>query len=126
MAMSTAEKVRHLNDRALHDLLEAHKQRRDQPLVLAVRYDLSDDEDVHLLEVLEDFPGGDEDELFVTEFEPSAQLRILGKLQLTLASPAQLESAARRGEVERFRSGSVAYEDGSARAESLKQLLGLR
>lgn len=78
MPMSTEDRIRELHDRAVHDLIEAHKQRMDEPLVLAIRFDLNDTQDVHLLEVLDGFPGGDDDELLVTDFEPSAQLRILG------------------------------------------------
>ncbi len=95
-------------------------------MVLAVRFDLTDAQDVHLLEVLEGFPGGDDDELLVTEFEPSAQLRILGKLQLTLGSSAQLDAAVRRGgsPIERFRDGVVVHDNGSPRAKELKRTLG--
>src|SRR5690606_14648780 len=80
------DRIRELHDRAVHDLIEAHKQRTDEPLVLAIRFDLNDSQDVHLLEVLDGFPGGDDDELLVTDFEPSAQLRILGKLHLALGA----------------------------------------
>jgi hypothetical protein len=127
MAMSTEERVRQMHDRAGYDLVEAHKQRTDEPLVLAVRFDLTDTQDVHLLEVLDGFPGGEDDELLITEFEPSAQLRILGKLHLTLGSPAQLESAIHRGgaSVERFQNGVVVHDDGSRRATDLKRALGL-
>jgi hypothetical protein len=127
MAMSTEDRVRQLHERAVHDLVEAHRQRTDEPLVLAVRFDVADAQDVHILEVLDGFPGGDDDELLVTEFEPSAQLRILGKLHLTLGSPAQLEAAIHKGgtSIERFRGGSVVHDDGSQRAKELKRALGL-
>jgi len=127
MPMSTEDRVRQMHDRAVRDLVEAHKQRTDEPLVLAVRFDLADSQDIQLLEVLDGFPGGDDDDLLVTEFEPSAQLRILGKLHLTLGSPAQVESAVRRGgvTVERFRNGVVVHHDGSQRAAELKRALGL-
>jgi len=78
--------------------------------------------DIHVLEVLEGFPGSDDDELLVTAFEPSPQLRIFGKLYLTLGSPAQLESAVLRTDpaVQRFISGELIYDDGSERAKALK------
>lgn len=127
MPMSTEDRVRQLHERAVRELVEAHKQRTDEPLVLAIQFDLADTQDIHLLEVLEGFPGGDDDELLVTEFEPSAQLRILGKLQLALGSPAQLASVIRRGgeQLERFRHGAVVHDDGSKRAAELKRGLGL-
>jgi len=127
MSMSTEDRVRQLHERAVRELVEAHKQRTDEPLVLAIRFDLADTQDIHLLEVLDGFPGGDDDELLVTEFEPSAQLRILGKLQLALGSPAQLASVIRRGgeQLERFRHGVVVHDDGSKRAAELKSGLGL-
>lgn len=127
MQTSTEDRVKHLHERAVHDLVEAHRQRTDEPLVLAVRFDLSDAQDIHLLEILDGFPGSDDDELLVTEFEPSAQLRILGKLHLALGSPAQVQSAIRRGgeRVERFRHGVVVHDDGSQRAAELKRALGL-
>jgi hypothetical protein len=125
--MSMDERVRQLHDRAVHDLIEAHKQRTEEPLLLAVRFDSADTPDVHILEVLDGFPGGEDDDLLATEFEPSAQLLILGKLHLTLGSPAQLEAAVRRGEaqIERFRNGVVVYDDGSPRAKELRRALGL-
>jgi hypothetical protein len=127
MSMSTEDRVRQMHDRAVHELVAAHKQRADEPLVLAVRFNLADAQDIQLLEVLDGFPGGDDDELLHTEFEPSAQLRVLGKLHLTLGSPAQVESAVRRGgaSVERFRNGVVVHDDGSQRAAELKRALGL-
>ncbi len=126
-SMSTEERVRQLHDRAVNDLIVAHRQRADEPLVLAIRFDVMDTEDIHILEILNGFPGGDDDELLVTEFEPSAQLRILGKLHLTLGSPAQLESAVRRGDaqVERFKNGRVVHDDGSPRATVLRAKLAL-
>jgi hypothetical protein len=127
MPMSTDDRVRELHERAVRDLVEAHKQRKDEPLVLAIRFDLTDPQNVHLLEVLDGFPGGDDDELMVTEFEPSAQLRVLGKLELTLGSPAQLDTAVRSGSnsIERFRNGVVVHDNGSPRAKELKEALGL-
>ena len=64
----------------MNTFVREHAARTDEPLILAVRYTLEDPTDIGLLEVLGDFPGSDEDEPLVTEFEPSANLRILGKL----------------------------------------------
>lgn len=92
MATSVEQRVKDLHDRAVQDLIAAHRQRTEEPLALAIRYGLDDPEDIHILEVLDGFPGPDDDELLITEFEPSAQLRILGAC--TWPSPA-LPSSSR-------------------------------
>ncbi len=125
--MTTDERVRELHHRAVVELVEAHKHRTDEPLVLAVRYRLEEPVDVYLFEVLAGFPGGDDDELLTTQFDPSPQLRILGKLHLALGSPAQVRAAVARkdaivAEVER---GTVVHGDGSQDATELRKLLGL-
>lgn len=121
----TDARVRELHERAVRHLIAAHKEREDEPLVLAIQRASDDPSDISLLEVLAGFPGGDEDELFETEFPPSADLLILGKLHLTLCSPAQLRSAIEDGRAEAFRSGAVVYQDGSEAAQELIGLLGL-
>ncbi|MBI4917950.1 MAG: hypothetical protein HY825_19085 [Acidobacteria bacterium] len=125
--MTGDERIRELHDRAVTELVAAHARRTDEPLVLAVRYSGRDPFDVHLLEVLADFPGADDDELLATEFEPSAQLRILGKLHLTLGSPSQLRAAAGRGDaiIADIRRGTVVFDDHSDEATGLKALLEL-
>jgi hypothetical protein len=85
------EKFSRINAQALRRLISAHATRLDEPLVLAVRFRHSD-RDVHLLEVLEGFPAVPGEEPFETEFAPSAELLLVGKLHLTLVSPAQLAS----------------------------------
>ncbi len=124
--MTKDERLRELNDRAARELVNAHKTRQDEPLILAVRFNI-DDFDIHLLEVLRDFPGDDDDELLVTEFEPSAQLRIPGKLRLVLASPGQFRSNLKRGDklFDEVRNGESLYDDGSKEAVELKKSLGL-
>ncbi|MBN1612768.1 MAG: hypothetical protein JW940_39465 [Polyangiaceae bacterium] len=121
------DRIRELNERAVRLLIEEHAARTDEPLILAVQYALDDPTNIGLLEVLDDFPGGDDDDLLITEFEPSASLRILGKLRLALASPGQLQSAAQRGdsELERARTGVVVYESSDPRVASLRATLGL-
>ena len=125
--MTTEDRVRELHDKAVQELVDAHKRRADEPLVLAVRYGLDDPQDVHLLEVLRDFPGSDDDEVMVTEFEPSPQLRILGKLHLALASPAQIRSAAARQDaiIDLVKNGTLLFDDGSPEPRGLRRLLGL-
>lgn len=128
MQTSFAEKIQHLHDRAVRELVDAHGRRTDEPLILAVRFDIDDPSgDIHLLEVVDDFPGGDDDELFVVEFERSANLVILGKLQLVLGSPAQVRTAVDRNDeiIEKARHGSVVYDDRGTVATELKGALGL-
>lgn len=115
------------NDRVIRRLVATHAARTDEPLVLAVRFRVEDSSDLHLLEVLEEFPGEADEPLFVTEFGPSAELVVLGKLQLVLASPAQLRSAVERGDalVEQFRRGTVLHSDLARGAGELLRELGL-
>jgi hypothetical protein len=117
MAANPQVQIEELNARAVRDLVRAHAERTEEPLVLAVRYG-AEDRDVYLLEVLDGFPGGDDDAPFVTEFGPSAELLILGKLHLTLLSPAQLRSAIGRGDalLAKVRGGTVAYRADGDRA----------
>ena len=122
------DRVDDLHDKAVRRLVAAHRRRRDERLVLAVRFDQDDSTgDVHLLEVLDRFPGGDEDELLVTEFAPSASLIIVGKLHLVLGSPAQVLSALKRGDAvtAAVQGGAVVFDDGSREAARLKKELGL-
>jgi hypothetical protein len=128
MPMTNDERVRQLNISAVRRLIDAHSKRTDEPLVLAVRYRLDDPVDIYLLEAIAGFPGSDDDELLVTEFEASAQLRILGKLVLALGSPNQIRAAVSRHDeqlAELRRSHSIEFDDGSDDANSLKRLLGL-
>lgn len=120
--------VNDLNGKAVRQLVDAHRQRTEDPLILAVRYHVDDPSGhIHLLEVLGNFPGADEDELMVTEFGPSANLLIVGKLHLALGSPAQLQAAAKRSDpiAAAARDGEVVFDNGSAEAAELKRELGL-
>jgi len=129
MSMSqpdASSRIAQLNDRAVQRLVAAHAARTDEPLVLAIRY-RSSEEDVYLLEVIENFPGEDDDELLATEFEPSAELLTIGNLRLLLGSPGQLRAAVRRGDpvMEALKTGSVVHSNESAIARELRQLLGI-
>lgn len=77
-----------INDRAVRRLVNAHVNGHAEPLLLAVRYKL-DSSDVYLLEVLDGFPGAAKEPPFTSEFAPSAELQLLGKLHLTLANREQ-------------------------------------
>lgn len=125
--MTVEEMVKGMNEKTVEELIAAHRQLKEQPLILAVRYKTDDPKDIYLLEILQNFPGGDEDELLITEFGPSAQLRILGSLYLALSSPAQLKSAVERrdSEIELVKAGVVVYDDRSKEALKLKKMLGL-
>jgi|SRR5690606_14959999 len=124
---SIEQRVHELHEKAVKRLVEAHQQ-LEEPLLLALSYDGDDPIDVHLLEVLEKFPGADDDELFSTTYESSASLRILGKLHLTLGSPAQLRAAVRRGDplIGKLAGAQVVFVDRSkSEAEQLLDELGL-
>lgn len=84
--------VEDLYKKTVSELVDAHAKLKRTPLVLAVRY-RHKGLDVHLLEVIEGFPGADEDPPFTTELGPNERFLILGKLYLTLSSPAQLQHA---------------------------------
>lgn len=127
-AATQLDRIQELNDKAVEALIREHAALDDEALILAVRYALDDASDIGLLEVLGDFPGSDDDEPLITEFEPSARLRILGKLRLTLVSPKQLLSGLRRGdkELERARTGNIVFErSGDERAAEARRVLGL-
>ena len=118
--------IKYLHDKAVRQLIAAHRQRTEEPLILAVRYNL-DGGDIYLLEVLDGFPGGDEDELLFTEFGPSANLIIVGRLHLVLGSPAQVRFALERDDnqiKEAVKCGKVVFDDGSAEATRLKKAVG--
>ena len=121
------DRIRNLHDRAVRQLVEAHQRGTDEPLVLAVRYKLDDPNDIYLLEVLNQFPGGDDDELLETEFGPSAELIIVGKLHLVLGSPAQVQSAITRGDTiaTAAKRGQVEFDNRGPEASALKKALGL-
>jgi hypothetical protein len=122
------QRVLELHDNAVKRLVEAHQQ-LDEPLLLVLRYEGDKPGDVYLLEVLETFPGGDDDELFTTQYAPSASLRIVGELHLTLGSPAQLRAAARRGDplIAKLADADVVFVDESkSEAKQLLDELGPR
>lgn len=93
MATAQAQRVEQYYAAAAQDLVDAHANLARSPLVLAVRYHLKGDLDLYILEIIENFPGQDDDPPFATEFAPNERLRILGNLHLTLVSPKQLENA---------------------------------
>lgn len=120
--------IRDLNNKAVRHLVAVHQQRTDEPLILAVHYNRDNPEGhIYLLEVLDQFPGAGDDELLVTEFGPSANLRIMGTLYLALGSPAQVQSAAKKGHpiAMAVKKGEVVFDDGSENAKELKRELGL-
>lgn len=125
-AATDLTRIQHLNQSAVQTLVDEHSARSGDPLVLAVRYELDDPLDIALLEVLADFPGAPDDEPLITEFGPTASLRVVGKLHLVLASPAQLLAACQRedAEITRAKSGKVLFDNHPA-APALRQALGL-
>jgi hypothetical protein len=99
-AIPEAQRLAAHYDRVVERLLRAHASQEDEPLLLAVRYNFDDPNDIFLFEVIDGFPGDPDEPLFTTEFGPNAELVILGSLHLTLASPAQVEAAVRRQDPE--------------------------
>jgi hypothetical protein len=69
---------------------------------------------VHLIEVIENFPGEQTDPLFVSEFAPNERFLILGKLHLTLASLPQLENAIKKAGARKSRAETAVQ--GASRA----------
>jgi hypothetical protein len=124
MLATDIDRIEVLHDRAVARLVEAHSKRQDQPLILAVRYK-PDAPDIWLLEVLGDFPGGDDDRLLETEFEPSANLMIVCQLHLVLGSPAQVRAAIERGDLAAVTGGTVIYKDDGTEAGELRSTLRL-
>ncbi|WP_438008378.1 hypothetical protein WME89_06545 [Sorangium sp. So ce321] len=121
-----AANIAKINEQALRRLIAAHATRFDEPLVLAVRYK-HDDRDMHLLEVLEGFPGEPGEAPFETEFVSSPELLLVGKLHLTLVSPAELISLVENdAEIAKClrADGTVEYYTSSARP--LIEALGLK
>lgn len=123
--MASKEAYEELNRRAAKRLVKAHQELDDDHLVLAIRYN-HDDEDLYLFEVLQNFPGDDDDEPFETEYKRSPDLLIIGSLHLMLASPAQLRTAVEKNApiVDKLKNGEVIGNDGSQEAKDLMQLLG--
>ena len=111
-----------MHEGAVEQLIDSHKRRTEEPLVLAIRYELKHPDDVFLLEVLDGFPGGDDDELLTTEFGPSPSLLVLGTLHLSLGSPAQVLGAAQRGDaiIDKARRGKILWSDGTPIATKLR------
>jgi hypothetical protein len=79
-------------------LVDAHALRKDEPLQLALWFQTSDQKNLHLLEVVKNFPGPPEDELFSVESTLPPELAISGKLQLVLANAEQLRAAIDRND----------------------------
>lgn len=127
MPIANQDTLRSLHDKAVRQLVSAHQRRREEPLLLAVRYRREDPIDIHLLEVLDQFPGGDDDELLITEFGPSANLRMVGKLHLALGSPAQVFAALKQGGelAKALKDGEVVFERRGSEAAKVRKALGL-
>ena len=114
-----ARRISELYEQAVSDLVDAHAKLTRSPLALAVRFRFDDPLDVHLLEVIENFPGGDEDPLFMTEFAPNERFRILGKLHLTMANPRQLEHAVAKAQARQAAAEKPTEKSSRATVESV-------
>lgn len=121
MATPSSSRLTEHYRRVVRGLVDAHARRTDEPLVLAIRYQLDDPSDIYLLEVLDGFPGTPDDPPFTMEFGPTADLVILGKLHLALTSSAQLRAAIDRGDPivsDVRRDGEVLYPPAVSRPSS--------
>ena len=122
--MQMSSIINDLNEKAVRQLVTAHRRLTDEPLVLAIRYNFADPKgDIYLLEVLDKFPGEDDEDLLITQFGPSPSLRIVGDIHLVLGSPAQVQTTAKRHDsivMSASRDGEVVFEDGSEQANELK------
>lgn len=96
--IATGDRLALHYEKVVRELVARHAKMHEEPLVLAIRFRFDDPEDIHLLEVIEGFPGGDDDPLLTTEFGPTPEFPILGRFHLTLSSPAQLRSAIGRSD----------------------------
>lgn len=95
--MTVDDLAEHYNQVARR-LVEAHLEVKEEPLLLAAQLRSENTKDLILLEVIENFPGAPDEELFVTEMPPSHDVRILGTLKLILGNLKQLEAAQKRGD----------------------------
>ena len=117
--LERARRISEFYEQAVSDLVDAHAKLTRSPLALAVRFRFDDPLDVHLLEVIENFPGGDEDPLFMTEFAPNERFRILGKLHLTMANPRQLEHAVAKAQARQAAAEKPTEKSSRATVESV-------
>lgn len=125
--MTLEDRIQALKNRAVTSLVEAHRVRADEPLLLAVRFEIDDPLGVGLFEVVDGFPGDDDDGLLSTDYEPSARLRLAGPLRLVLGSPGQVLGAVARNDdaIRALRQPSVVFEAGSDDGRRVREALGL-
>jgi len=115
-----------LQERAVRKLVDAHVTQREERLVLAVRFQ-HDDRDVRVLEVLDGWPGENDEPLFSSEFGSTSDLILPGKLHLLLGSPPQVRSALARRDpsLDPVRAdGVVVFR--TTEADDIVQALGVR
>jgi hypothetical protein len=128
IAMTADQLSGHYNDVARR-LVKAHLALKEEPLLLAARLPSRNSKDLVLLEVIENFPGASDDELFVTEMSSSHDVPILGKLKMILGSAEQLEAALKRRDKSissrssKGGSGVVLFPPKSKRNAKLKELI---
>jgi len=113
MALTLRKRVDRLHEAAVRKLIDAHKADREEPLVLAIRFPGEVIDDIYLFEVVEGFPGSDDEEFMEMKFEPSANLRTLGDFHLVLGSPAQLLAAIKRKDpiLRKIRKGKTLFNE---------------
>jgi len=77
-------------------LARHHRKLKEDPRLI-VRYRLSDQKNVYLLEVLGEFPAGEADQVVTYQYGPTRELMVAGDYFFTLTSPAQLRKALEQG-----------------------------
>lgn len=110
----------------MRKLVDAHATQREERLVLAVRFQ-HDDRDVRVLEVLDGWPGENDDPLFSSELGSTSDLVLPGKLHLLLGSPPQVRSALARNDpsLDPIRKDGIVIFP-STEADDIVQALGVR
>jgi hypothetical protein len=110
-------------DKTVKTLIKQHKGLKDEPLVLALRLTAKNPMDIDLLEVIENFPGDDDDPPFCTEFPPSPTVRVLGNLILRLVSPSQFRYLIRNNKGFRARVRGAVPVETTKQGEKLLKLV---
>lgn len=84
-------------DLVARGLARHHRKLKEDPRLI-VRYRLSDQKNVYLLEVLGGFPAGETDQVVTYQYGPTMELMVAGDYFFTLTSPAQFLNALERGD----------------------------
>lgn len=81
----------------VQDFLESHQRLHRRRLLLAIWFDRSNTEDIHLIEVYEGFPDSGSGDLSTYGYGPGVTFPLTGKLFLTMCAPKEFVDACRIG-----------------------------